>query len=193
MDFFRTTNWAYIINGLNSMLNDEYEEYCIHYRRFIEKMDEYEIFETFINDCVQYAVEKKECPNYILSSLVDTVLKGKRSFEAIDQYCIIFSNIMDIYGVQFPIEKLFKRNFKALLCSLEEETFNYELRGQIIDFLIDYPGITEFIELVPKEIDIDFTWKDIPVKFVKEIEDDKFSDLHRYSILKLYSFYLKSI
>jgi hypothetical protein len=201
MDFFKTTNWGYIINGLNSMLNDEYEKYLLHYRRFTEKMDEYDNFETFMNDCIQYAIAKKECPNYILSSLVDTILKGKRSFESIDHFCMIISNMLDIYGVQFPTEKLFKRNSDVddFDISLKDETINYELRSQLLDFLIYYPEVKEFTKLVPKGLDGDFTWKDIPSKSVEEIMDkiddedeDEVSDLHRYSVLKYYSVYLKS-
>jgi hypothetical protein len=195
MDFFKNTNWAYFINGFKSMHNDE--EYDKKFPLYAEELMKYDTIYLFLVLAVDSALEKRESIQYIIETFIQAILNDNPLvYENFDNYIDIIIYMIDL-GATFPIELLFRRKYKDdFKVSIIEETSDYSIRGNLIDSLIDKPGIKEYIDFIPNTID-DFTWHDIPTKSPKTIDEEDglnpVSDLNRYSVLKYYSEYLKMI
>jgi hypothetical protein len=75
---------------------------------------------------------------------------------------------------------------------MEEESFNYNLRAKLIDRFYFEIGVEDYIKSIPIE-----SWKDIPEKSPEDVDEEEIfkiiSDIDRYSVLKYYSVYLKSL
>jgi len=188
MSFFKTTNWAYIMNALSSMLTDE--DYMDKFPKFAYEMEKYDFFDLFMKDCFEAALQKNECKKYIMTSFINTILEGRKSFERVDDFIEIIANMLDTFEniEDFPVYLLFEENHD----NWDTELFNYEIRAKIIDYITIYdPDFKPIIKEFPKEFDEDFTWKDIPSRSPFEVKDLEMDTLLRYSVLKFYSNYLK--
>lgn len=197
MDFYKSTNWAYFINAFKAMHTDE--DYDRKFPLFAEELIKYDDLYYFLVLAVDAASDKKESLNYVIQSFIEAILDDNALiYENLNTYIDIIYYMVDV-GAKFPVELLFKRQYKdEHLTNILEETSNYRVRAKLIDAFSDkdIPGFKEYIEFLPEKIDY-FMWKDIPVKSEKQIdEEDPFapvSDFYRYCVLKYYSEYLKLI
>jgi hypothetical protein len=195
MDFFKATNWAYFINAFKAMHNDE--EYDKKFPLYAAELMKYDNIYLFLVLAVDSAVDKRESLQHIIETFTQSILNDNPLvYENLNTYIDIINYIIG-YGATFPIEMLFRCKYEDdFKVSILEETSDYKIRGDLIDNLIDKPGVKEYIDFVPTTID-DITWDDIPSKSPKTIYDEDglnpVSDINRYSVLKYYSEYLKMI
>lgn len=195
MDFFKSTNWAYFINAFKAMHNDE--EYDKKFPLYTGEISKFDDIYLFLVLAVDSALEKRESLQYIIESFTQAILNDNPLIHENFNIYVDIINYMIGLGAIFPIELLFRRKYEDdFKISILEETSDYKVRGDLIDSLIDKPGVKEYIDFVPNTID-DITWDDIPSKSPKTIHDEDginpVSDLHRFSVLKYYSEYLKMI
>ena len=190
MDFFKSTNWGYFINAFKHFVTSD--DYDIQYKKFNDEILKYDLYDfiKFVIDESFYT--KKESLQYILDSFLNVVLLATPKInENLNVYIDSIDYILD-KGILFPIHKLFTQNYKDLYISMEEESFNYNLRAKLIDRFYFEIGVEDYIKSIPIE-----SWKDIPEKSPEDVDEEEIfkiiSDIDRYSVLKYYSVYLKSL
>ena len=190
MDFYDTTNWAYFINGLTSILNDD--DYEDKFPKFVLEIEECSYLDIFVENCIFAGVKKKENIAYMFTTFIKTILKGRKSSDFLDYFrkSIIF--FIDYIDDKFLMEILFEPNEGD---TLDEIFYNYEIRGKIIDMFIEHdPKYRDLFEKHSKE-KINLSWKEIDAKSPKQIEEEEYiddvSELSIFSVIKFYSVNLK--